>query len=63
MYFNLEQNGLDIQTFAEFAGGITHTTDKLYAHGVSIDSRTAKPGDAQAMLPQFPRVAGRNCWC
>ncbi len=46
MYFNLEKNGLDIKTFAEFAGGTAAETNAPLAYGVSIDSRTAKAGDA-----------------
>jgi len=46
MYFNLEKNGMDIKTFAEFAGGTATAAQAAPAYGVSIDSRTAKPGDA-----------------
>ena len=46
MYFNLEKNGMDIRTFAEFAGGTAPAAQTEPAHGISIDSRTAKPGHA-----------------
>ena len=46
MYFSLEKNGMDIQTFAEFAGTEASPEASLCAYGISIDSRTAKPGDA-----------------
>jgi len=47
MYFSLEKNGLDIQTFAEFTEGkLPYPTKSLpLAYGISTDSRTAKPGD------------------
>ena len=47
MYFSLEKNGLDIQTFAELTEGKVSSlaeSDSL-AYGISTDSRTAKPGD------------------
>ena len=46
MYFSLEKNGLDITTFAEFAGGTATKATSPLAYGISIDSRTAKAGDA-----------------
>ncbi len=46
MYFSLEKNGLDITTFAEYAGGTAKSAVAPLACGISTDSRTAKPGDA-----------------
>ena len=46
MYYSLEKNGLDITSFAEFAGGKATTTNAPLAYGISIDSRTAKAGEA-----------------
>lgn len=46
MYFSLEKNGLHITTFAEFVNGKTTANDAPLAFGISIDSRTAKAGDA-----------------
>lgn len=45
MYFNLEKNGIDIKTFAEFTGGTAISEKNVLAHGISTDSRSAKPGD------------------
>ena len=47
MYFSLEKNGLDIQTFAKFTEGIAPAlTESLpLAYGISTDSRTAKQGE------------------
>ena len=47
MYFSLEKDGLDIQTFAKFTEGtLPSLTENLpLAYGISTDSRTAKPGD------------------
>ena len=46
MYYSLEKNGLDITSFAEFAGGKATDTNAPLAYGISIDSRTAKAGEA-----------------
>ena len=46
MYFSLEKTGMDIKTFAEFVEGTAKEQQALLAYGISIDSRTAKQGDA-----------------
>ena len=46
MYFSLEKNGIDIKTFAEFIEGTATKQQAPLAYGISIDSRTAKEGDA-----------------
>ena len=46
MYFSLEKNGIHITTFAEFINGTASAENAPLAYGISIDSRTAKPGDA-----------------
>ena len=46
MYFSLEKNGIDIKTFAEFIEGTATEQKAPLAYGISIDSRTAKEGDA-----------------
>ena len=46
MYFSLEKNGLDITAFAGFVNGTPQTDTAPSAYGISIDSRTAKAGDA-----------------
>ena len=50
MYYSLEKNGLDITSFAEFADGKATTTTAPLAYGISIDSRTAKAGEAFVAL-------------
>lgn len=47
MYFSLEKNGLDIQTFAKWTEGVAPiSTESIpLAYGISTDSRTAKQGD------------------
>ena len=46
MYFSLEKTGMDIKTFAEFVEGKAKEQQAPLAYGISIDSRTAKQGDA-----------------
>ena len=47
MYFSLEKDGLNIQTFAKFTDGSLSCPceDVPLAYGISTDSRTAKQGD------------------
>ena len=46
MYFSLEKNGIDIKTFAEFIEGTATAQEAPLAYDISIDSRTAKAGEA-----------------
>ena len=46
MYFSLEKNGMDIKAFAKCIEGTATEQQAPLAYGISIDSRTAKAGDA-----------------
>ena len=46
MYFSLEKNGMDIKAFAECIEGTATEQQAPLAYGISIDSRTAKEGEA-----------------
>lgn len=48
MYFSLNENGLTVHQLLAFTKGkpINIPSEALTAHGISIDSRTAKKGDA-----------------